>query len=96
MKLRSVKNLYLVKQLALKTQLPEVSGKMVSLINKVLLSEGGARAVLFPYNDQKEMILQLWGEAMCPKDIAAKLGLGEDGEEVVLCVIEDRENYKEE
>ena len=32
---------------------------------------------------------------MSPKDIAAKLGMDEDGEEVVLCVIEDPGNYED-
>ena len=40
-------------------------------------------------------ILELWGEAMSPKDIAAKLGMDEDGEEVVLCVVEDQSNHED-
>lgn len=92
MKLRSVKDLYLVKKIILTTMASEdeeARDKAIQLINKVLLHEGGARAVLYPYNGLKDEILQLWGEHMAPKDIAAKLGMDEDSEEVVLCVIAD-------
>ncbi|GAG55495.1 unnamed protein product [marine sediment metagenome] len=97
MRLRSVKNLYLVKQLI--QMCPPMPGgetvKAIELINKVLLSEDGAKAVLYPHSSLTTTILQLWGEAISPKDIATKLGLGEDGEETVICVIEEQENYKE-
>lgn len=95
MKLKSVKDLYLLKRTLLKLDDKELSSKAIQFINKVLLAEGGSKAVLYPYNDLEETILQLWGEAMCPKDIAKKIGLGEDGEEIVLCVIEDQSNYEE-
>ena len=90
--------MYMVKQIILTTMASEderARDKAIQLINKVLLSEGGSRAVLYPYNSLKENILQLWSEAMCPKDIATKLGLGEDGEEIVLCILEEQSNYEE-
>lgn len=92
MKQKSVKDLYLVKQILA----GHGTKKAVQLINGVLLEEGGTKAVLYPYNDLKETILQLWGECKSPKAIAEKLGLSEDGEEVVLCVVEDQSNYEEE
>jgi len=90
MKLRSVKDLYLVKRMVLGCPDKEYSKKIVQLINGVLFGEGGSKAVLYPYNSSKETILELFGQCMSPKDIATKLGLEEDGEEVVLCVVEDQ------
>jgi hypothetical protein len=92
MKQRNVRKLYLVKQMAM--LVPDEIGKaMIEDINEVLLDEGGAKAVLYPYNSMKEQIIALWGEATAPKDIASKLCLEED---VVLCVIEDESNYPKE
>lgn len=93
MKLSSVKDLYLVKQMVLKEK---YGTKIMELLNGVLLREGGSKAVLFPYNDLKETILELFGQSMSPEDIATKVGLKECGEEIVLCVVEDPANYEEE
>ena len=97
MKLKSVKDLYLAKKVILREAQDEVcKNKLTTLINKVLLAEGGSKAVLYPYNSLEETIIQLWGEAMSPRDIATKVGLDEeDGEEIVLCVIEDQSNYED-
>ena len=89
MKLKSIKDLYLVKQMVLKCPDKEYSHKVVEIVNGVLLREGGSKVVLYPYNNLRETILELFGQCMSPKDIATKLGLGEDGEEVVLCVVEE-------
>jgi len=93
MKQSNVRKLYLVKQMMLKSQEEDIRNKVIQIVNSVLLDENGSKAVLYPYNSLRENILQLWGEAMKPKDIAAKLNLSEDGEEIVLCVIEDPANY---
>lgn len=96
MKLRSVKNLYLVKQIVEKCPANEGCHRIIELVNKVLLEEAGSKAVLYPHNSLKESILQLRGECMCPKDIADKVGLdGIDGVDIVLDVIEDPSNYEE-
>ena len=94
MKQKSVKDLYLVKQLILECPpgIGRETKKAVELINGVLLEEGGSKAVLYPYNDLKEIIIQLWGECKSPEAIAEKLGLDED---VVLCIIEDQSNHEE-
>lgn len=95
MNLRSVKDLYLVKQVISKC--PDVDKKsLMEVLNGVLLREGGSKAVLYPYNDLRETILELFGQCMSPKDIAIKVGLGEYGEETVICVVEDPTNYEEE
>ena len=56
MKLKSVKDLYLVKKIILKMEkgTEEESKKAVQLINRALLREGGTRAVLYPCNSLKE------------------------------------------
>jgi len=95
MKLKSIKDLYLVKLTVLNNMEKELAKQIMSTINSVLLSEGGIKAVLYPHNGLEETILQLWDEAKNPKYIAEKLGLGEDGEEIVLCIIEDQTTQEE-
>ena len=95
MKLKSVKSLYLVKQTVLNNMDKRLAKEIVSTINRVLLEEDGSKAVLYPYNSLQETILQLWDECNNPKHIAEKLGLDEDGEEVVLCVVEDQTTHEE-
>jgi hypothetical protein len=76
MKLKSVKSLYFVKQSIIRLQPPEgVKKKIIEAINSVLLDEGGAKAVLFPYNSLEQQILCFWGEGMKPEDIAIKLSI---------------------
>ena len=86
LKQENIRKLYLTKK-----QVKD-NPKAVELINSVLLSENGAKAVLYPYNDQVELILSKWAEAKSPEKIAEQLNIDE---EVVLCVIEDPKNYKE-
>lgn len=95
MKLRSVKDLHLVKKILLDTPSESTVKEAITKINSVLLREDGTKAVLYPYNSLQETILQLWDEARDPKYIAEKLGLDEDGEEVVLCVVEDQTTHEE-
>lgn len=92
-KLRSVKDLYLVKQMVCESE-AEVDTKNLILetINKILMSEGGAKAVLFPYNALEASIIQLWKESTHPKDIARKLGI--EDEEAVILVIKEAEEAK--
>lgn len=93
MKMRSVKNLYLVKQWILRESPPDAH-KMVGTINNVLLDEGGAQAVLYPYNPLLDEVKTLWGQGMKPVDIAAKLGItdvdGNPDGELIEMVVEDQ------
>ena len=96
MKQKSVKDLYLVKQILLNGTTvtnDSIIGKAIQLINSVLLDEGGTKAVLYPYNSLEETILQLWGECMKVEDIAIKTGVDVD---IVQCVVENQANYEED
>ena len=93
MKLRNVKTLYLVKQMIQSILSGIDKDKAVKLINQVLLDEGGAEAVLYPYNSLKQNILELHGQCMKPCDIASKLGIadvnGRPDEDLIEMVVEE-------
>lgn len=70
------------------------SKKAVQLINSVLLEENGPVAVLYPYNNQAQEIIALYGEGMSPAMIAKKLGTDGDGDiGPVMDAIEAPGNY---
>jgi hypothetical protein len=88
MKQGNVRKLYLAKRAILQGD----ETQAIQRINSVLLDENGAAGVLYPHNDKISRIISLWGECRKPENIASQLGVDE---EVVLCAIEDPENYKE-
>ena len=66
---------------------------LIEKLNSVLLHEGGAGAVLYPYNSQDETIVALAGEGMSDEMIAAKTGTSV---EEVRNAIEAPGNYMSE
>ncbi|MFO7995696.1 MAG: hypothetical protein R6U93_00885 [Dehalococcoidia bacterium] len=84
MKQASISKLY-----RLKVERPELTER----INSVLLAEGGAGAVLYPYNNMEEQVVALSGEGMSDYQIAQKLGIDIH---FVRNAVEDPTNYMDE
>ena len=77
MKQHNIQKLYQVKHMVMECPHLECSRGIIETLNSVLWDESGPRAVMYPYNDQEETILELWREGMALENIALKLGIDE-------------------
>ena len=92
MKDQSIRTLFQVKQMVLECPHLPCSQGVIERVNSVLLHEAGPRAVMYPYNNQDETVLELWHEGMMPDTIAQKTGIPQD---IVEGIIEAPGNYTE-